>query len=61
MTQPSCEKLKARRRFWEAQAESVRRMFESGLTASVIARRSGTSVEVVRRYLRLAYRDVDED
>ena len=60
MTQPSPDQLAARRRFWEVQAQSVRRQFEDGLTASLIARRSGTSVEIVRRYLRLAYADVDE-
>ena len=41
-----------------AHAQSVRRQYELyGLSTSEIARRSGQPVEVVRWFLRLAYRE----
>ena len=44
-------------RFWEAEARSVRRMYEDGLSTDQIAKRSGVSREIVRRFLRLSYRE----
>ena len=38
-----------------AHAQSVRRMYEDGLSTEAIARRSGQSQKVVRAYLRFAY------
>ena len=48
-------------RFWEAEARSVRRMYEfDGKTCEWIARHAGQPVEVVRWFLRLAYYDPDD-
>ena len=47
-------------RFWEAQAASVRRQYEDGMSTDLIAKRSGVSREIVRRLLHLAYRDDGE-
>ena len=45
-------------RLLRATAQSVRRMFElDGLSCERIARQAGQPVEVVRKYLRLAYRE----
>ena len=44
-----------------AEAKSVRKMYElDGLSCERIARQSGQPIEVVRRLLRLAYRDDGE-
>ena len=44
-----------------AEAKSVRKMYElDGKSCEWIARQSGQPIEVVRRLLRLAYRDDGE-
>ena len=55
-------RLRAQReRLALAYAASVRRMYEiDGMSTDLIAKRSGQPIEVVRRFLRLAYRDDDE-
>ena len=62
MSRKSRERLKAQRERNDlAYAASVRRMFElDGLSCERIARQSGQPIEVVRRFLRLAYRDDGE-
>ena len=48
-------------RLIRAEAQSVRRMFElDGLSCERIARQSGQPIEVVRQYLRDAYREADD-
>ena len=44
-----------------AEAQSVRRMYEDGLSCERIARHAGQPIEVVRKYLRLSYREPDDD
>ena len=43
-----------------AEAQSVRRMYEDGLSCERIARQAGQPLEVVRKYLRAAYREPDD-